>query len=67
MFRKLNNAVGLTSDLIRIGGALLVGYMMVFKVGLPLVSYGGGGGYVPLIIGGLAFASAAKRTYSLLR
>jgi len=67
MFRKADEAIGKVTSIIQIGAALLVGSIMVFWVGWPLVSYGVGSGYVPLVIGICAFITAGLRTRELLR
>lgn len=66
MLDKANNAVQIVREVIFIGALLLIGYMMVFKAGLPLVRYGVGSGWVPLIIGLCGFANAAHRVYLLV-
>ena len=67
MIDKATRTVQSFSEIVRIGALLLVGYIMVFKVGLPLVTSGIGSGWVPLIIGACALANAAHRIFRLLR
>lgn len=65
--RTVNNVLGNVSALIRLGGTILVAVMMVFMVGSPLVFAGVPGGWVPLILGSLAFLSAGRQIFDLLR
>ena len=67
MFDKAEKALNTTTVIIQIVGALLVGAMMVFFAGLPLVMSGIGSGWVPLVLGICGFATAGRKTLQLIR
>ncbi|MEL6856875.1 MAG: hypothetical protein AAFO74_00730 [Pseudomonadota bacterium] len=65
MFRFLNLALTKVQTVIQIAACLLIGMMMVFAVGLPLFSGGRYEGLLMIVLGSLAFLTAAKRTRDL--
>ena len=67
MFDKAEKALSTTTIVIQIFGALLVGTIMVFFAGLPLVLGGIGSGWIPLILGVCGFVTAARKTLKLIR
>ena len=62
---KATKAVSLFQDIVQIGTLLMLGGVMVFYVGWPLVSGGIGSGYVPLIIGLCAFVGAGRTLWRM--
>lgn len=67
IFEKATQSLGLFRTLIQIAGCLLIGTMMVFFAGLPLVQGGIASGYVPLGIGICALITAARKVLGLIR
>ncbi len=65
MFRVLSQALTKVQTIIQIAACLLIGVMMVFVVGMPLFSGGRNEGLLMIILGSLAFFTAAKRTRDL--
>jgi len=60
MFKEVDRAMNKTRTAIQLAATLLIGFMMVFAVGLPLVAGGVGSGLVPLVLGCCAFWTARK-------
>ena len=67
MFDFLETAVNRFSDAVELICFFLIGGMMTFVVGLPLVLAGIGAGFVPLIIGVVALGRGIVRAFSLAR
>ncbi|MEO1305383.1 MAG: hypothetical protein AAFV37_10430 [Pseudomonadota bacterium] len=64
MFQVLNSVLGGVQSVIQIGACLLIGTMMVFAVGLPLLIGGRPEALIPIGIGSMAFWTVWKRTKS---
>ncbi|MEL6726735.1 MAG: hypothetical protein AAFZ74_07790 [Pseudomonadota bacterium] len=60
MVRVLSLLFNGTRTAIQVGACLLIGFMMVFAVGIPLAIGGRPEALVPIGLGSLAFATAAK-------
>lgn len=60
IFRAIGFAANGARTVIQIGACLLIGTMMVFAVGLPLLIGGRPEALVPLVIGSMAFMRASK-------
>ena len=65
MFRLLNLALNKTRTIIQIAACVLIGVMMVFAVGLPLFLGGRYEGLITIVLGSLAFLTAAKSARDL--
>lgn len=60
IFRAVETAANSARNVIQLGARLLIGVMMVFAVGLPLLVGGRPEALIPLGIGGFALYSVAK-------
>lgn len=60
IFRAVESAANRARSAVQIGACLLIGTMMVFAVGLPLLIGGRPEALIPLGLGSLAFYTARK-------
>ena len=60
MVQVLSTLFNGTRTAIQVGACLLIGFMMVFAVGIPLAFGGRPEAIIPIGLGLLAFATAAK-------
>ncbi|MHA7899031.1 MAG: hypothetical protein ACX94B_04145 [Henriciella sp.] len=67
MFKLLSSVLNGTRTAIHVGACLLIGVMMGFVVGLPLIFGGRPEGWITLVIGSMAFLTAGKEIFRVSR
>lgn len=67
MFDMITDILNDFRAVVLVAVQLLIGYMMILKVGLPLASIGRPEAAVPLLLGGAALFNALRTIFSLYR